>query len=191
MLGIWPGLNAGCFYKGNLYSANQCGDFETDQTFYINKRNPISINDWSDSLWCVKRAGFGVDYLKLADCPVGHRQCSPGICVSTTTECPITSVTLTSSPVDSTSQTYGASHYLTVKRTIGDTPLIDIDISQNGIPCFSPDKNPKGPTKPYLLLNEVVKGCGRYGFDSTFSFWIDQKTEFSLLKDNSFSSRNI
>ena len=77
--------------------------------------------------------------------------------------------------------------YLTTYRVTGDAPLINVDVTENGIPCFSPDRTAKGPVRSYALLNRQAKGCGRYGFDSPNSFWIDQTTEFGLLNDNTFS----
>ena len=141
---------------------------------------------WSDSFWCVKRAQLGKDYLKVTDCPSGYRSCSPGICMLTSLDCPLTSVTLTSSSVNADSQPYGKSRYLTTYRVDGDAPLIDITVTENGIPCFSPDKTAKGPIKSYALLSNPANGCGRYGFDSQNSFWLDQRTEFALLNDNKF-----
>ena len=142
--------------------------------------------DWSDSFWCAKRAQLGTDYLKLTECPSGYRLCSPGICMLTSAECPLTSVTLTSSPNNANSKQYGSSHYLTTYRVDGNAPLIDITVTENGIPCFSPDKTALGPLERYPLLNNQAEGCGRYGFDSQNSFWMDQRTEFALLNDNQF-----
>ena len=147
---------------------------------------PIPMYDWSDSFWCVKRLNLGTDYVKIMACPPTYRECSRGICVKDSLNCPLTSVTLTSSSVSADSKQYGSSHYLTLYRASGEAPLINIDITDNGMPCFSPDKIAKASYRPCSRRSSRANGCGRYGFDTLYSFWIDQRTEFAVLNDNKF-----
>ena len=185
MIKLWPGTDEGCACSLKHFHKSFCRGFE-GSCRYVFSISPIPVYKWWTSSWCAKRIQLGTDYLKLATCPQGFRQCSAGICVSNYLNCPLTSVAITSTPVFGNSQKYGPSQYLTTYRVSGDAPLINIDVTENGIPCFSPDRTAKGPTKSYKLLNSRPKGCGRYGFDSSNSFWIDQKTEFDLLNNNNF-----
>ena len=185
MIKMWSGTSYGCACgRGSLHSGS-CGKYERFCP-HVKGIGAIPMYGWRDSFWCVKRAKLGKDYLKVTDCPSGYRSCSPSICMLSSLDCPLTSVTLTSNSVNADSQQYGSSHYITTYRVDGDAPLIDISVTENGIPCFSPDQTAKGPTRSYPLLINQADGCGRYGFDSQNSFWLDQRTEFALLNDNKF-----
>ena len=94
---------------------------------------PIPIYGWSNSSWCTKRLDLGTDYVKMITYPPNYRECSSGICVKDSLDCPLTSVTLTSSPISADSKQYGSSHYLTLYRISGEAPLVDVDITENGM----------------------------------------------------------
>ena len=189
-LGTWPGTVAGCdcpiagLKKGTCHkSGKHASDtFCTD----ISPRSSIDMINWGGSYWCVKKAKLGTQYTRSVTCDTGFRECSPGICVLSTLNCPVTKVEIQSSG------TYklrvGTNRYVVTTSTSGDSPVVDLIITPNDIPCFSNDYYAAGSTSPYKLINENEKGCSKYGLDD-YSFQIDSMTQDTLFDQNDFPSK--
>ena len=176
--GTWPGTTYGCLCPNDKLKRGACK--KTPQTVCsssvcipvpatdtecqdIEKVLPYQLEAWDGIKWCAKRTKLGSDYVKKSACPDGFRECSVGICMKNSLECPVTSFTLTSSSINSESIKYTDSKYFTAIRETGKSPIIGASISVNDIPCFSQKEIPSGATEPYILLEDIPKGYVEYG----------------------------
>jgi len=189
LLGTWPGTTAGCDCPAGL-KAGVCqkGGKHPRDLFCddIGSRKPIDMYDWGGSKWCVLRAKLGTEYKRSAECAEGFRKCSSGICVLETLDCPVTEVKF-----DTTGDyklKLGTDRYVVTEKTQGKSPVIDLAITPNNIPCFSEDYFAAGPVKPYILIDANEKGCTKYGLDSKYSFKLDQQKQDKLFYQNRFPS---
>lgn len=175
-LGTWKGSNWGCYCDDmsvNEYGSLHC-KVATCSTVFPKSESAYDI--WKGSVFCAKRAKLNEEYWKGVDIPAKSFECSPGIYMKDDTYCPITHFALVPN---------GTNLILSYKRTIGDPPLISIQLTENETPCFSPHKTAKGLSEPYLLMKEKPEGCKRYGSDTLNTFWVDKQTQFSLFQQNS------
>jgi len=191
LLGTWPGTVAGCdcpitgLKKG---TCNKSGKHPTDLLCTdIYPRSSIDMVDWGGSYWCVKKAKLGTQYTRSVTCDTGFRECSPGICVLSSLNCPVTKVEVQSS--GTYKMRVGTNKYVVTTSTQGDDPVVDLIITPNDIPCFSNDYYAAGSTTPYKLINENEKGCSKYGSDNKNSFKIDKMTQDTLFDQNDFPSK--
>ena len=189
VLGTWPGTTAGCDCPGGLKS-EVCDKSENGTDLLcddIAPRKPIDMYDWGGSKWCVNRAKLGSEYNKTVECAEGFRKCSAGICVLETLSCPVTKVGIQSTG------TYklkiGTDRYVVTEISPGESPVIDLDIAPNDIPCFSADYFAAGPVPPYILINEDESGCSKYGLDDKYSFQLDKQKQKKLFDQNDFPSK--
>jgi len=187
LLGTWPGTARGCDCPITGLKKETCdkkGQYPTDSLCTdVYATSPVDMIDWGGSYWCVKKAELGTQYTKSVECGSEFRECSPGICVLSTLNCPVTKVEIQSSG------TYklrvGTNRYVVTTSTSGESPVVDLIITPNDIPCFSKDRYAAGPTNPYKLLNENEEGCSNYGTDQ-YSFQIDKMTQDKLFGQNDF-----
>jgi len=189
LVGTWPGTVAGCDCPLGLYQ-RQCSSKKGSSDKYctsIAVRSPIDMYDSGGSKWRIKRAKIGTQYTKPVECGNGFRECFSGICVLSSLNCPVTKVKIQSSG------TYklkvGTNRYVVTESTQGESPVVDLAITPNDIPCFSDDYQPAGSTFPYKLINEDEAGCSKCGLDSQYSFQIDIQTQENLFNQNSFPSK--
>lgn len=188
-LGNWPGTENGCSCPGESIEEGKCQKSDKGNCEDVFALDDVDIYGWGGSFWCARRALLNVDYVKEAVCPPGFTECSLGICIKEGLECPISSISLIDNGSDVEYKLEGYNKYLTVSRTIGQAPLVEIDITLNNIPCFSANRMALGTQQPYLLLNFKSTGCDKYGLDDKFSFKIDYKNQEQVLQDNNFSDQ--
>ena len=177
-LGTWPGTVAGCdCFNGHLKSGACPRTRNGPVCKDVRRQKPESIYIWKDFQWCARRAALNNEYTKSVTCPSGFRQCSPGICVIATSECPITSVSINYNDTD---------NKLRVERELGKAPIIDLSVTVNDLPCSSMREVARGRTSLYKLLRVYETGCKTYGYDRNFSAKIDVQTEYDIFVQNTF-----
>ena len=181
VLGVWPGTVQGCDCPDGLRTGPcrksprspppdpSCDDYSA--------RNPINMYDWGGSKWCVLRAKPGSQYVKKAGkCGTGFKKCSSGICLREALDCPVTKVKLETGAI-------------VLEKTLGESPVIDLKIAPNNIPCFSGAYFARGSVDPYVLIDEHENGCGKYGLDDKYSFEIDTQKQDKLFNENDFPKK--
>jgi len=152
---------------------------------------PIPLYNWKNQTFCARH---NKDYeFTLHNCKEGYRKCQEFLCVSTDELCPITgihyekeinkneNITLTNNEIIIGNRLY------TLERNSADEPLIFIEISFYGIPCFAIDRIPEKPSPPNKYLRANL-GCGKFGFDPSTRL-VDSISELKLYEDNSLKSK--
>jgi len=185
-LSTWPSSREGCYKLDNdVLVPALCDGMDLEEHYFsIYKQNLYS---WKGYQFCIQRAVRNKDYVLAATCPAGYnKQCSPGICMKSTVECPITSVSITTGALSGESIAYGASNYLNIERQQGEQPLVNITASVGGLPCFSTTNQP-AVAEPYVAINDQPEGCLMYGIDQE-SFQIDTDTQLNFLESNKVKS---
>ena len=162
---------------------NSTGNEKTDGSF-AQELTSAPIYNWGSSFFCVKRARPRVDYIKADDCPSGFKQCSQGICVRQEIDCPVTSVALTSCPIDDASQTYEPTRRLTSKHEEGTAPLINLEILQMSLTSENSNIGAAQSLQLRPTLSAEFQEEDGYRFDQTASSWIDTKSQLEVLQDN-------
>jgi len=188
-LSTWPGTVAGCLCYNEGLLGKTCQQANSSQCqIDIPGTSPINIYKWRGSIWCVKRAVLGTDYLKKTVCPEGYKECYPGACFIK--DCPITRVKISSTGTANKLSKVGPDgkeRFLEFTKSRG-MPLIDFDITPNAIPCF--DQNAFTATRDsfiYPLLKGAKRdSCGDYGLDSHLSIMLDSQNSSELYLENSF-----
>jgi len=185
-LANWPGTVAGCLCEnGDLHDTScEIVDSEKCKTD-VSSTYPIDMYEWEYSLWCVKRAVLGTDYLRKAECPIGYKECYPGGCFKG--DCPISKVEIVSAGVTNKLNT-GQDKYVITTRTQGASPLINIQITLGDFPCFSQglfNKTIKNSSYELTTVKETL--CDKYGLNSQFSTKLDSQTAFQAFTQNYFS----
>jgi len=166
-LGIWPGTMAGCLCEnGDLYRTS-CAQINSPQC----KRELLSsfrinLYEWNGLDWCAKRAVPGTDYLKQAVCPPNHKECYPGGCFLN--DCPVTRIV---------SGPYGI---LTLEKTQGKLPLINVQLTLGETPC---DMREVESYKSWLTKQE---SCDKYGLNQQAMTRLASQTAYYSYLENSF-----
>jgi len=185
-LGHWPGTVAGCLCNnGDLYGSS-CSKVNSESCKTdIPSTYPAEMYEWDDSIWCVKRAVHGTDYLRKAECPSEYKECYPGGCFKE--ECPITKLEIASTG-PAANKFNNKDQYLALTRTQGELPVIDIQMTFGDIPCFTRDLfNQTLKNFSYPLSADKENQCDKYGLDSHFSTRLASQTAYDSFSQNSFS----
>lgn len=181
-LNNWPGVPEGCYCydDGNLEPINcaHIGHLSCKSVYSVYNQELFS---WKNLQWCLKRAQKSQDYVVAETCPTGYKQCSPNICVTTETLCPITNLAFTPTPVSSEYIQYGTG-FLNIYRDNNVVPLVDVSVNVAGLPCFSLNEYPD-LGQPFELVIANANGCRVYGFDQS-SFAVDNEPELDFVKSN-------
>lgn len=74
---------------------------------------------------------------------------------------------------------------------MGKLPLININISYYGMPCFDYYSNSATPNKSYILLSRQPDGCGVHGFDENAVFLASAQEEIVLATNNAVTKTNL
>jgi len=180
-LGTWSGTVAGCLCENGDLFASSCKEVNAEKCKKdIPRTDPIEMNEWDGSIWCVKRAVQGTDYHKKAECPTSFKECYPGGCFAE--DCPITKIEMT--PEEETKQRKGG---LTLSKKEGELPIINIQMTFGEIPCFTQDLFAQ-PIKNFTYHLSAVKqiSCDKYGFNHRFTAKVDSHTAYDSFTQNSF-----
>ena len=179
-LGSWPGTVAGCLCdNGDLYgtSCDQLGSEKCKKD--IPSTPPIDLYEWNKSIWCLKRAVFGTDYVRKAKCPFPFKECYTGGCFKGA--CPITKV-----EIDSTGNT---TKRVVFSNTKGELPIVNVQITLGDMPCFTQDLFAQSIKNSSYELSAIKQDkCDKYGLNDQFSSRIDSQTAYGSFMQNSFPS---
>jgi len=186
-LGTWPGTVAGCLCEDGQLWTIPCEDVNSPKCKKdLPRSSPIEMYEWDDSIWCVKKAILGKDYLRKAECPSGYKECYAGGCFAK--DCPITKLEITSTgEATNKFNNNKENRYLTLTRKQGELPLINLQMTFGDIPCFIQDlfaQTIKNST--YGLSTIKDKNCDKYGLDKMFSTRLASQSAHDLYTQNSF-----
>jgi len=174
-LGIWPGTTAGCLCDDGKIRGSACQNVKAEKCEKDLPRTlPIVMYEWDHSIWCLKRAVLGTDYLQRAECPAGYKECYPGGCF--TKDCPITKIKIAPNGVFS------------VTKVQGELPVINVQVTFGDIPCFIQDLFAQTIKNSSYQLSVIKESrCDKYGLDSQFSSRLASQTAYESFTENSFS----
>ena len=171
-LGAWHGTKAGCLCENGDLHGTSCEKVKSEKCERdIPSTLPLELYEWDASIWCLKRAKLGTDYVKKAECPVGLQECYSGGCFAK--ECPITKIEIASN---------GG---LTLSKAQGELPIINIQMSFGDVPCFTQDffaQSIENSTYKLSVVKEI--SCDKYGLDSQFSTRLASQTAYDSLTEN-------
>lgn len=204
-LATWPGVEEGCYCvdtatKNYTLSVGSC---ESNSSFFngensrycssISAHDPIALKYWAGNSFCVKYMNSATnDYNYTDQCATGYKSCGAFLCVRSSLDCPITSVTYseTNNTTLTANQSLLALHeggYLILDSDYDETPLQTLQVEFNGAPCLVPEDHPVKSGDYYPLLSESPSGCGTYGTDN-YSSQVLSLTEKQFYDDNGMAS---
>jgi len=158
---------------------------------------PIPLHFWRDEIFCIQR----LENFKytLDECPEGYKRCQPDLCIFESDICPITGIKFLKQLPDGVNgdkpkENYEREMYFqqgniaigdklySIERNVDSHPIVDIQVSFYGPPCYALDKIPQKKTPPYRTMRAQY-GCGEYGAD-THTHLVDSMSEYDLYEDN-------
>jgi len=185
-LGYWPGTVAGCLCENGDLHRTSCNDIGSAKCKKdIPETSPIGMYEWNDSLWCIKRAVLDQDYVKEIECPSRSQECYPGGCFFG--DCPVTKIEIASTGEAANKFKNEKNKYLTLTKTKGELPLINIQVTFGDIPCFTQELFTQFIKNSSYGLSAVKEyKCDKYGLNHQLSTRLASQTAYDSFIQNAF-----
>ena len=169
-LGDWPGTKKGCYCSDNTLTSGGCqANMKDCQT--IPAQPSCSLLNWNRYQFC---GYFSKEYKKSDNCGNGYILCHSGGCYSEDEGCPITGISLDNKG------------NLLLTREFFDTPIIALNISLDGVPCYSTITQQTNRIFYPLWQNLNLVGCPDNIFMTNYS--IARESALNIFGANGLNS---